>query len=449
MNVIFKCTKKFVDNVRRDLARPHKHAWERVGFISVRAAATPANLVLIAESYYPVADDDYLVDPTVGAMMNSEAIRKALEIAMLQKVGMFHVHLHDHHGQPGFSHTDVREQRKFIPDFFKICPKQPHGAIVLSHDLAEGQVWISPDKILAVTEFNFIGAPTTIHIINQKLPPPSISSDFTRQSFLGAHSEQMFANIRALVIGAGGGGSHVCQQLAHIGVGHIRIVDPQEIEASNLNRLIGGTTKDVEEKTPKVKIAERVIRSIRPWAEVSGVQSEWQRSIDLLPDAHVVFGNVDSYQQRMYLERACRRYCVPYIDIGMDVTELSHQMFAIAGQMITSLPGSYCMRCIGFLTQERVNQEENEYGAAGGVPQVVWTNGTLASLAVGSFVRLFTPWFRYSSDYEWLELDGNNQTVSRSRQPQYNVKGPCEHFSQSDVGDPFFDLALWQQKVFR
>jgi hypothetical protein len=96
---------------------------------------------------------------------------------------------------------------------------------------------------------------------------------------------------------------------------------------------------------------------------------------------------------------------------------------------------------LGFLTQDRLDQEENAYGAAGGVPQVVWTNGTLASLAVGAFVRMLSPWFAYAAEYEWLELDGNDQTVSRSQQPKYNVKGPCSHFSPQDQGDPFFDVS--------
>jgi hypothetical protein len=98
------------------------------------------------------------------------------------------------------------------------------------------------------------------------------------------------------------------------------------------------------------------------------------------------------------------------------------------------------MSCLGFLTQERLNREENLYGDAGINPQVVWTNGTLASLAVGAFVQLAAPWFAYARDYEWLELDGNNQLVSRSRQPDYALKDACEHFTTSDLGDPFFDI---------
>jgi hypothetical protein len=70
-------------------------------------------------------------------------------------------------------------------------------------------------------------------------------------------------------------------------------------------------------------------------------------------------------------------------------------------------------------------------------PQVVWTNGTLASLAVGAFVSLVTPWFENTRDYERLELDGNRQLVSVSQQPEYMMRGQCTHFRAEDLGDPF------------
>lgn len=274
-----------------------------------------------------------------------------------------------------------------------------------------------------------------------------IRGDFSRQSFLGQNSEQTLASTRATIVGLGGGGSHIAQQLAHLGVGHIRLIDPQEMEDSNLNRLVGATAKDVDEKTPKVKIAERLIKGIRPWIEVDVAHADWQMADRLIKDAHVLFGCIDGYRQRMYLESAARRFCLPYIDIGMDVTHLADERYAISGQMIMTLPGGPCMRCIGFLTQERLEREENDYGDAGINPQVVWTNGTLASLAVGEFVRLFTPWCNCSRNFEWLELDGNNQLISKSRQPEYANKGPCNHFTSSHLGDPFFEIQMAQIDV--
>jgi len=267
-------------------------------------------------------------------------------------------------------------------------------------------------------------------------------NDFSRQSFLGPRSQDVLANTRATIVGLGGGGSHIAQQLAHIGVGEIRLVDPDKIEPSNLNRLIGATGLDVQKNRPKVEIAKRMIAGVRPWIQTPTAQQKWQEADHLLKDCHVVFGCLDGYQQRDYLDAAARRFCLPYIDIGMDVTQIAPDTFAVAGQMIMTLPDGPCMRCLGFITDDRVNAEENRYGDAGSNPQVVWTNGTLASLAVGAFMKLVTPWFRDSEPYTWLELDGNTQTVTPSRQPKHMPQyEKCPHHSgPDDLGDPFFAL---------
>jgi molybdopterin-synthase adenylyltransferase len=268
--------------------------------------------------------------------------------------------------------------------------------------------------------------------------------DFSRQSFLGPGAEQTLAGIRVAIAGLGGGGSQVAQQLAHIGVGHYRLIDPDEIEASNLNRLVGAHEADITKKTPKVEIARRLILGLRPWAAIEAVQQKWQEVDMLIRDAHVLFGCVDGYKQREYLEGAARRFRIPYIDIGMDVAKVDETTFAIAGQMIMTRPGGPCMRCLGFLTDGRLSREENRYGDAGVNPQVVWTNGTLASLAVGAFIKLVTPWFTATESFTWLELDGNAQTVLPSRQPEYTPRAKvCPHHGGSDgLGDPFFKLAI-------
>jgi hypothetical protein len=158
MKVVFKDTAEFRHAVKADLRRRHPFAAERVGFVSVRAMSSDRMLVLLAEGYHPVSDRDYVNDPRVGAMLGQEALRKALEIALLQPVGMFHIHAHQHRGRPGFSRIDLREQVKFVPDFFKLRPEMPHGAIVLSEDRAAGRVWLSPTKIATISEFNTIGS---------------------------------------------------------------------------------------------------------------------------------------------------------------------------------------------------------------------------------------------------------------------------------------------------
>jgi hypothetical protein len=164
MRMTFRATDRFMQDVRRDLARPHRFAAERVGFISIRAAKAANVVILLAEDYHPLDDDDYVDDSTVGAMMGQEAIRKALNVALLQAAGMFHVHMHGHTGRPGFSRIDLREQLKFVPDFFKVRRQMPHGAVVLSRDRATGRAWLCAGTIVNISEFNTVGPRTRIDI---------------------------------------------------------------------------------------------------------------------------------------------------------------------------------------------------------------------------------------------------------------------------------------------
>ncbi len=157
MTIIFRASDQFMSDVRRDLVRAHPYADERVGFITVRASHARNAILVLAEDYSPVVDSDYVYDTSVGAMIGQEAFRKALEIALLRKVGIFHVHMHLFPARLWFSRTDLREQEKFVPDFFKVRPEMPHGALVLSPYTAAGRVWLAKDRIENFSEFNVIG----------------------------------------------------------------------------------------------------------------------------------------------------------------------------------------------------------------------------------------------------------------------------------------------------
>src|SRR5712671_2018083 len=116
-----------------------------------------------------------------------------------------------------------------------------------------------------------------------------------RQSFLGAGSDVLLHEIRAAIIGLGGGGSHIVQQLAHLGVGHFFLCDDDTVESSNLNRLVGATYQDAVYGTSKTHVASRLIKSVNPSAVVEPLMEKWQVSERLLRSCDVVFGCVDSY----------------------------------------------------------------------------------------------------------------------------------------------------------
>lgn len=93
---------------------------------------------------------------------------------------------------------------------------------------------------------------------------------------------------------------------------------------------------------------------------------------------------------------------------------------------------------MGILSERNLATEL--YGAAGGKPQVVWSNGLLASSAVGLIVSLLSPWFDRPPGSVLLRYDGNAQTLSHDHALRSRVAVPCAHFPLANTGDPFFKL---------
>ncbi|MGV0908430.1 HesA/MoeB/ThiF family protein [Martelella sp. FOR1707] len=262
-----------------------------------------------------------------------------------------------------------------------------------------------------------------------------------RQSFLGEDSTQTLDDLTVGLVGLGGGNSHVVQQLAHLGIGGFVLIDDDMISDSNLNRLVGGTCADIAEGHAKTEISKRVIMSVNPSVRVSCHKAKWQEVADQLRICDIVVGGVDRIIAKSELEAFCRRFLIPYIDMGMDVHRLGKgDEFLVAGQVVLSSPGAPCLRCLGIVTDNALADEAGRYGEAGSKPQVVWPNGVLASAAVGLLVQLFTPWHGKPVRSAYFAYDANEGTMVASERLRRRADKPCHHFPLADVGDPRFDI---------
>lgn len=264
-----------------------------------------------------------------------------------------------------------------------------------------------------------------------------MTSRSIRQSFLGAESEIAISQAIASILGVCGGGSHVAQQLAHVGFQRFKLFDPDFVDTPNLNRMVGSSPADAEAKRLKTEVIKELILKIQPHAEIEVIAAKWQEQHTALRESALAFGCLDSFALRDEVEAYCRRFLLPYIDVGMDVHELEGGQFGITGQVITSLPGTPCMRCVGFITEERIAREAERYGAAGNRPQVIWPNGVLASTAVGIAVSLLTPWNSFPP-VPFVEYDGNRHELKPSNVLAVMRGRECPHYPPQEVGDPFW-----------
>jgi len=260
---------------------------------------------------------------------------------------------------------------------------------------------------------------------------------YSRQSFLCADSELRISTAAVGIVGLGGGGSHVAQQLAHLGFQNIVLFDADTIEDTNLNRTVGATESDVLLKSKKVAIAKRTILSLQGNATVKAFSDRWQNNPSALRACDIIVGCVDSFAERRELEITARRYLIPYIDIGMTVKHVAPEPPRMSGQVFLSMPGCLCMACVEILSEKNLAREAEKYGDAGDRPQVVWANGVLASTAVGIAVDIITGWSGQTKKVVYRIYDGNTGTICEYPLMKYLPK-TCSHYSNDKVGDPRF-----------
>lgn len=115
------------------------------------------------------------------------------------------------------------------------------------------------------------------------------------------------------VIGCGGLGGYILEELARLGVGRIYAIDPDVFEEHNLNRQLLATPADLGR--PKAQVAVERISRINPAVTVIPRQMAFSRSTgrELLQGARVVVDALDNIETRLELAEICRELQIPLV----------------------------------------------------------------------------------------------------------------------------------------
>jgi len=256
-------------------------------------------------------------------------------------------------------------------------------------------------------------------------------SMFSRQSFLGDESGAIFAGTRIGVVGVSGGGSQVLPQLTLVGVRDFVLFDPKVVEAKHFNRNPMLDFGDAEKKRKKTEAAARRLERMAPDVRVEPYAQRWQENVAPLQRCDIVVGCVDGFSERLQLESECRRFLIPYVDLGLDVTQVVGERPRLAGQVVLSMPGYPCLRCLGVVTDEKLRREAADYGG-GPRAQVGWANGMLACAATNLIVDLLTNWSGELRGAAIRSFDANRCILVADPRAEV-VEQSCEHFPLTAV----------------
>ena len=153
----------------------------------------------------------------------------------------------------------------------------------------------------------------------------------------GVEGQRMLKNAKVCVVGLGGLGSPVSIQLATMGVGHLRIVDRDVVDISNLHRqhLYGVDVVG----WPKAEAAAERLRKLNPYVEVEPkpVSVTPGNAEALIEGMDIVVDCLDSMAPRYSLNRACVKLGVPLIH-GAVITQIGNATTIIPGETV-------CLEC--------------------------------------------------------------------------------------------------------
>lgn len=380
-------------------------------------------------------------------------------LAEADRAGLAVLKIHSHLSPSSFSTLDNRSDRDLFPSVYAWTDSGPHGSAIMYSDgrligrLVDEHGQFQPFASVKVVghDLSFWSASYN----NRNFPK---FGHRVAQTF-GTGTYDRLRKLRIGVVGCSGTGSPLIEQLARNCVGELVLVDPENIEEKNLNRILNSTMEDARQKRLKVDIAARAIRAMDLGTSVETHASSLfdSHTIHAIASCDVVFGCMDSIDGRHLLNKLATFYLIPYFDLGVKLeADGRGGVDQVCGTVHYLQPGGssllsrrvYTMdqvRAAGLYRTDLANyRSQIDEGYIRGVqedrPAVVHLNTLLASLAVNELLARIHP-FRIdpNSDFAIHRISVSHGIYEHERDGE-----PCSilsrHVGRGDVS-PLLDWA--------
>jgi molybdopterin/thiamine biosynthesis adenylyltransferase len=202
------------------------------------------------------------------------------------------------------------------------------------------------------------------------------NSRYHRQELITWWDQSKLQAARVLVVGAGALGNEVVKNLALVGVGHIEIVDMDDIEHSNLARCV--FFRERHEGLFKANVLAAEAMLLNPEVTAIGHSIPVQRlGIAALTSFDIVIGALDNREARAWVNQACRKLGMYWIDGAIEGLRGLARVFG---------PEGACYACT--LTENDYKQMSHRKSCALLAPEEMLggktpTNATTASIIAG------------------------------------------------------------------
>jgi molybdopterin-synthase adenylyltransferase len=172
---------------------------------------------------------------------------------------------------------------------------------------------------------------------------PPLDQKYSRQMLfapVGRDGQELLRSSSAVLVGCGAIGAAAANLLVRAGIGRLRILDRDFVEASNLQRQSLFTESDASEAWPKAIAAERNLRAINSDVEVEGIVADLtaRNAAELLTGFPVILDGTDNFETRFLLNDFAVSSGTPWVYAAA---------VASYGITFTILPGTTaCLACL-------------------------------------------------------------------------------------------------------
>lgn len=399
MRVTFALPAALRDELLVALDAPHEVA----GVLSAQLVRTAEELTVLGRHLTWAADEHYLERSAQGLQLGSAGWVPAFRRAAAAGDLALFVHTHPG-GRPEFSRYDDEVDRQLAEAARSLNAPGPYGAILVSGDRETGKItgrlYLEQDDPIAIGRVRICGE--NFELTTPGAWDPAVDATFDRQIRLfGAEGQQLLHDLHVGVVGCGGTGSAVAEQLTRLGIGRLTLIDDDEVTAPTPTRGYGMRARDLGR--PKAAVLADHLAGIGLGTDIRPVVAPLHdtSALDALVHADVVFCCVDGHGARLILNRWAYAHCAPVLDLAVLVGGQAAP--SIDARVTWIAPGSACLLCRGRIDpalayaenldpQQRQALAGEGYVAAAETPQpaVVTLTTLVASTATTELLlRLF------------------------------------------------------------
>jgi len=325
-----------------------------------------------------------------------------------------YIEVHTHpfsKGGVSFSGTDDMDEKRFTDYLAKEWPEIKYASIVFSQNMYDARYWLCG-------EGRYIEADIKTQLLYEAICKSSKGycaiegeqSDIYSRSILALGLDTMrkiMSDQVIAVVGVGGLGSIIAENLLHMGFLHIILIDDDRLEMSNLNRIVGAGYKEAQDNVYKVDAVAEHLRAVNPKCEAIPykINVHDPEAEKIISKADWIFAATDSHSSRFRIQQFAFKYYVPFISAGVSITVEDNKITDISGEVITVRMGdTYCLSCLNRVNYDAVAGETHpdpivreglvKRGYITGKdlkePAVKTLNSMIADMAVDSLVNQYT-----------------------------------------------------------